>query len=405
MLLPLCHTHAAIVLVSIALICFCNPATAATEHASGSSSSPSLVPHADHLVVLVHGLMGTENDLLYLNSKINELEGFVTLRSKSNWWIKSLSGVRRSAERLVEEIQMLQHKHPTVQKISFVGNSLGGVIARHAIQIMHHHAAISHQGTHLCASPTSIALLPVTFITVASPFLGVNDFTYIEDYLQRMAGSALALPRPLKKLVALTMWRTGEELFMQDHRDRTQQLLYKMSHSEEFLQPLRLFQRRRAYANLDNDFMVILQTGAFLSAAAVEQLRQEHIYSDTMQMGRSGKPSIVAKFTTAANQQKYDNGTYESMRQNLDNLGWEKFVVYFPGTLPLAHNAIAGVCKKPDFLFMPLCKLMGFTTGYFVMDHAALFLARSNAAANSAIAHVGESGGDEVQACADPQNC
>jgi len=350
----------------------------------------------DHLVVLVHGLLGHEADLSYLDQKLVEL-GFVTLRSKRNWWIKSLAGVKRSAERLVAEIdEMLQYHEHDLKKISFVGNSLGGVIARYAIQIMHQNA-ISRQHVngmqphkkgevfiedeYLCASSTctSTYLLPVTFLTIASPFLGVHDFSYIEDYLQRMSPFEVSIPSIAKKCIAASMWATGAELFMQDHYDMSERLLYKMTHSEEFLKPLRMFKRRRAYANLDNDFMVIPETGAFLGRDAVQRLRQEHLYSESMQMGRRGKPSIVANFTTAANELKYDSGTYESMRRNLDNLGWEKVIVYFPGTLPLAHNAIAGVCKKPDFLFMPFCKLMGFDAGYFVMDHAALFLASAGA--------------------------
>jgi len=337
--------------------------------------------------------MGTENDLSYLDQKLVEL-GFVTLRSKSNWWIKSLAGVKRSAERLVDEIQEIQQRSHALKKISFVGNSLGGVIARHAIQIMYQHAILCQhvdniqpeqeiEVSYLYASSTgtsSTALMPATFMTIASPFLGVSDFTYIEDYLQRISPFDISIPYILKKLVAATMWSTGSELFMQDHSDISKRLLYKMTHSEAFLKPLRLFQRRRAYANLDNDFMVPLQTAAFLAPEVVQQLRHEHIYTESMRMGRSGKPSIVANFTTASSQQKYDSGTYESMRQNLDSLGWSKFIVYFPGTLPLAHNAIAGVCKKPDFLFMPFCKLMGFDAGYFAMDHAALFLASSHVA-------------------------
>lgn len=83
----------------------------------------------DHLVVLTHGIFGTSKDLSYLGSKL-EQGGFVVLKSKSNEFHRSLAGVNMAARNIRKEIEDVKLAHRGLSKISFVGNSLGGIFAR-----------------------------------------------------------------------------------------------------------------------------------------------------------------------------------------------------------------------------------------------------------------------------------
>ena len=66
--------------------------------------------NSDHLVVLVHGLMGKQEDLTYLATVLRD-KGCVVLLSKANAWLKSLSGIPTAAERLVNEIHAIQKEN------------------------------------------------------------------------------------------------------------------------------------------------------------------------------------------------------------------------------------------------------------------------------------------------------
>jgi hypothetical protein len=80
----------------------------------------------DHLIVLSHGLMGRKSDLNYL-SEVLQKKGCLVLNSKSNEFLKTFNGVEKGAFLLVEEINEFKLSYPNLQRISFVGNSLGKI--------------------------------------------------------------------------------------------------------------------------------------------------------------------------------------------------------------------------------------------------------------------------------------
>ena len=380
---------------------------------------------ADHLIVLVHGFLGSPTDLEYLGEQLTKLGNCRVLYSQSNFWIKSLAGIEDGAQRLVDEIQIAQQNHPNLRQISFVGNSLGGLYARFATHLMTAHLRLNGNCTnnvtessdckYLYANSNALGFEPISFLTVASPFLGVSDYTYLDDLVQHIAGAESAkIPVTVKKMIASIMGSTGKELFLFDDKDKTQTLLYRMNTAEEYLAPLRLFKRRRLYANLDNDFMVSAYTGAFLAPETIIFLQERERQSRTTtpsskkEASVADLPRIVANITTSpnlhcsistnesqANAQTVESfgqglsaaadssnsppeaadpkqAVYSRMRDKLDCLGWEKVIVYFPGNLPLAHNRIAALRKFPTFI----SRMLGFDQGNFVMDHAAEFLSR-----------------------------
>jgi len=93
------------------------------------SSSPS---NDDHLVVLSHGIMGSHTDLSYLSSRLQRI-GCTVLNSKSNEFTKSLQGIRQGGINLADEVLAMKKINPHLQRVSFVGNSLGGMYARYAV--------------------------------------------------------------------------------------------------------------------------------------------------------------------------------------------------------------------------------------------------------------------------------
>lgn len=86
----------------------------------------------DHLVVLSHGIMGSHTDLSYLSSRLERV-GCTVLNSKSNEFTRSLQGIRQGGINLAHEVLAMKEIHPHLQRVSFVGNSLGGMYARYAV--------------------------------------------------------------------------------------------------------------------------------------------------------------------------------------------------------------------------------------------------------------------------------
>ena len=81
--------------------------------ASIMSTSALSASRGTHLIVLVHGLMGSPRDLEYLGDRLTE-GGCVVLKSASNTNVNSLDGIRVGAERLVEEIRNISSENPQI---------------------------------------------------------------------------------------------------------------------------------------------------------------------------------------------------------------------------------------------------------------------------------------------------
>eukprot|EP00960_Hanusia_phi_P042004 755259-Hanusia_phi.AAC.4 len=209
----------------------------------------------EHLIVLVHGLAGTAgdvaDDLAYLKRSIDSQD-----RNGKNTLVylakcnedKTRDGVEAGGWRLAKEIVDLVEGTPSLQRISFVGNSLGGLYSRYAIAVLHQEG----RGGWKAEEDLVCGLKPDTFVTTATPHLGVRRFTY------------LPIPYQLHGLAPVFVGRTGDDLFLLGKEGDEPPLLLLMSTCEVFLRGLRSFTRRRAYANLEGDFLVPFGTAAFM---------------------------------------------------------------------------------------------------------------------------------------------
>ena len=98
---------------------------------------------ADHLCVLIHGLWGNPTHLSYLAASLRDKypeEKLHVLVSKTNSDTFTYDGIDLGAERVTQEIEGhikdLEGKGCKIRKLSIVGYSLGGLVARYTIGLL-----------------------------------------------------------------------------------------------------------------------------------------------------------------------------------------------------------------------------------------------------------------------------
>ncbi|CAM9729229.1 unnamed protein product, partial [Chrysoparadoxa australica] len=228
--------------------------------------------------------------------------------------------------RLANEIRGLKRHLPHLTHISLVGNSLGGLYARYAAHLLHDPG-----------DKTIAGLMPETFLTIATPHLGVRRHTWVP------------LPDQVHGAVAVFMGQTGQDLFLRDavgKGEDEEPLLLHMATSEPFLSSLRAFKRRCAYANASGDFMVPYETAAFIhheeqlppflsNKSIVERVlgkREGEILGIVDQKEKPHDRDVGLRVKTKAREFEI------RMAHGLESLGWRRVVVDFGGLIPLSHN-------------------------------------------------------------------
>ena len=304
----------------------------------------------NHLFVLAHGLASWSSDLEFIANIIRGAGGHV-LCSSRNETVESFKGIEECSALLVEEIVSYREANPDLRYISMVGNSLGGILCRVAAR------SLMAQGF--------LGMVPVTFLTIATPHIGVRHHTYLET---EVLGAKLpsVLRDPIVDFMATALQKTGKELLLKDAVEAKDSLMYRITSDEEYIRALTSFQRRRLYANLLNDLVVPLHTAAFLEDELAQRFRQRH-------SGESGVVAVVKtkkrSWTMAADASPDDSLAH--MRLALDSAGWTKVLVHHPSTLPTAHSKLAAVSRFPEFLH---ADMLGFKKGNEVMAAAARWL-------------------------------
>ena len=135
------------------------------------ANASSLQPH---LYVLSHGFMGSSSDLSYLSEQIQSQSTASVSMHLSNCNsspLNTLDGIAAGGTRLFEEIVSVVN---TVKpdKLSLVGNSLGGLYVRYAAKLLVE-AHGSGDGSLTIGGHT---IMLDTLMTTASPHLGIADY-------------------------------------------------------------------------------------------------------------------------------------------------------------------------------------------------------------------------------------
>jgi Putative serine esterase (DUF676) len=187
---------------------------------------------AFHLVVLINGLLGSPEKLCYLQHTLREKldpeeKTLFIYRSNSNQgYFSTTDGIDAGGKRLYTEIKELINAHSSFKYISFVGISLGGLYARYTIGEMYDKE-----------TKTLLGLIPLNFVTFATPHLGIRGQTH---WMIETTFSWFSI-------------RTIEQLFIKDG----EKLLISMTQpASKWMEGLQLFSNHTTYANMQRDLMV-----------------------------------------------------------------------------------------------------------------------------------------------------
>lgn len=200
---------------------------------------PKSIEQPIHLIILTHGLHSNSTaDMCYIRDQLEkngELTGEnIVIRGHRGNVCKTERGVkylgRRLGEFIVNEsMEGLQ----SVEKISFIGHSLGGLVQTFALSYINMNYPRFFQEVN-----------PENFITMASPLLGISNEN----------------PSYVKLCLSLgIVGKSGQDMNLQGDKP-----LLLLLPSEPTRKVLKMFKRRSVYANIVHDGIVPLRTSALL---------------------------------------------------------------------------------------------------------------------------------------------
>ncbi|XP_030528628.1 putative lipase ROG1 [Rhodamnia argentea] len=322
---------------------------------------PGERPRPAHLIVTVNGLIGSARDWRFAAKQFVKQypEKVVVHCSRSNPCRLTFDGVDVMGQRLAEEVKSVVKDQPTVQKISFIGHSLGGLVARYAVAKLY--------GSGPASEPTKVngecgseepanhhledkntdkicGLEPVNFITSATPHLGSRGHKQVPMFcgfnsLERLAIHSSGF-----------LGRTGRHLFLTDNDDGKPPLLLQMVNDSEnikFISALKSFKRRVAYANAQCDHLVGWSTSSLRQRSNLP--KREHLsaiekkYPHIIKVeGAKTTSSEQEDSSEHKNDRRKTAELEETMLRRLTTLSWERVDVSFSGSKQqiFAHNTI-----------------------------------------------------------------
>ena len=199
---------------------------------------------ADHLCVLVHGLWGTPKHMnavaQFLRAEYDQdkLHILVPERNQGTFTYDGIeTGGERACAEIEAEIAAIQKRGGKVTKLSVVGYSLGGLVARFAVGLLHAKGALDD-------------LECMNFTAFASPFLGARSpLKGFMGHLWNTLGSR-------------SLSTSGQQLFGVDSfRDTGRPLVAVLADPNSiFMAGLARFKRRVLYANIVNDRTAVYYT-------------------------------------------------------------------------------------------------------------------------------------------------
>ncbi|KAG8385443.1 hypothetical protein BUALT_Bualt03G0045800 [Buddleja alternifolia] len=326
----------------------------------------------DHLLILVHGIMGSPADWTYFEAELKRRLGkkFLIHASSCNMYTKTFTGIDGAGKRLADEVMEVVQRTESLRKISFLAHSLGGLFARYAVAILYTPNVSSDQSDDIAApiaanfkSPCSskkgliAGLEAINFITLATPHLGVRGNKQLPFLLGVSFLEKLAAP-----MAPIFAGRSGSQLFLTDGEASKPPLLLRMASDCEdgkFISALSTFRYRVLYANVSYDHMVGWRTSSIRrEKELVKPPSQsldgyEHIvnveYCPPNLAERPEFPPEAAEAKEAAqnepstqNTAEYHEIMEEEMVHGLQRLGWTKVDVNFQSATWafFAHNNI-----------------------------------------------------------------
>lgn len=197
-----------------------------------------------HLVMLVHGLWGSASNLDRMDAvltNIMEKEDSVELHTflpTSFSQFKTYDGIEHIGNYVIsslfKELERLDSTGVSIDKISFIGYSLGGLISRYVIGELYGVGFFDK-------------IKPVFLTTFATPHLGTRFFTTYGCYAHVM-----------NFLGSNFLGQSGRDMFIKDGK---QGMLYKLADKNgKYFKALQQFERLITYANIRYDRTVAFYT-------------------------------------------------------------------------------------------------------------------------------------------------
>jgi pimeloyl-ACP methyl ester carboxylesterase len=309
-----------------------------------------------HLIVLVHGWMGSAGELGYLHQALEKRAAIVQESHPETYYLvhsaqdndgRTSDGIAAGGSRLAIEVnRIIQDVADQVPKdkrkgisLSFVGNSMGGLLARYALSEIP-----SLQPDSATSESTQVESR--VFCTTATPHLGVSQHTY------------LPLPRSIEYVIANVMQPTGRDLF------RYTNVIENLATNPIFVAPLQRFRKRIAYANAyQTDFQVSTATAAFLSATNSAHRRLE-ILKDNVFVSLAVETPVDLKLLESARAKLSSvPASSDELAQRLDALGWTKVLCLPPlPSIPLPFRSTTNTCKD-EYTSSELLRTYASTSG------------------------------------------
>ncbi|KAF4571074.1 hypothetical protein EYR36_001656 [Pleurotus pulmonarius] len=192
--------------------------------------STSFVPV--HLLVLIHGMWGHPSHLHQLVRRMEKKHPFSATTGTKLWVLNARTnseeltydGIDWGGERVVDEIDAemadITAGGGRVTRLSVTGYSLGGIIARYVIGILHQRGFFRD-------------VEPINFNTIATPHIGMPRYASLLSAL--MAACAKHLSRTGKQLYCLDTWSTTRRSLLEVMADPGKLNLYAFSEITELL--------------------------------------------------------------------------------------------------------------------------------------------------------------------------
>ncbi|KAG7030857.1 ROG1 [Cucurbita argyrosperma subsp. argyrosperma] len=350
----------------------CDNGVCSSESVNGGqdvwSSKESDSLSADHLVVMVNGIMGSSTDWRYAAEQfVKRLPDKVFVHcSERNVSKLTLDGVDVMGDRLAEEVLQVIQRKPNLQKISFVAHSVGGLVARYAIGKLYRPPETekledaSPNGQPQEPSGAIGGLEPVNFVTVATPHLGsrgnkqilltfqsilifssfIHETTFHVNYglvllliLVPFLFGLTAIEKLASLIIHWILRRTGEHLFMTDDDGGKPPLVQRMIEDQGeyyFMSALKSFKRRVVYSNVDYDHFVGWRTSSIRRIDelpkwedAVNEKYPHVVYEEHC------KGTDAEKIEPTSTEVSYPERLEEELVTGLSRLSWEKVDVSF----------------------------------------------------------------------------
>lgn len=330
--------------------------------AASAKNAEAMTTNRDekHLYVFVHGLGGSEDDLLALATELmNGDENSVILRVSCNTPMRSFDGVVAGGERIVDEVETFAEEYDEkrkgpLTKISFVGNSMGGLYCRYALTRLYERE-----------TKTILGMEMHTFMTTATPHLGVGEYGYFE-----------LVPGPLRMWAGEGLGQSVKDLALFDvegtEDTNEMPLLARMTIDDEesnmfFIEALSAFRRRCAFANAANDFLVSYETASIRHEKLSRRQEAEWaslnagptvVFDGVIKLEDRKTGGLAEVQPTAPLRERVEKLVKKNSR--VGNERWTKFMehglrsagpwrhvdVSFPGPLPIAHNKIIALQRN-----------------------------------------------------------